>query len=58
MKRKTLQEQAREQGVSVATIKRKLKERRDSDNLKIAESRLMKRTAGWNSRAGNRRKVK
>ena len=56
-KHETLAEQARRQGVTVATLKRQLNAKRDEEAARRALWVLAEKSAGWNPRAGNKKRV-
>jgi len=58
MQKKTLEEQARDLGISVHTLKRRLKEEKDKRDVNKARNELNKlgQSEGWNPRSGNNKK--
>jgi hypothetical protein len=56
-KNETLAEQSRRLGVTVATLKRQLKAKRDEEAARRALWALAEKSAGWNPRAGNKRRA-
>ncbi len=58
MRKKPLVEVARELGISVAALKQRLKQEREQNAIDEARRALSPKSAGWNPRAGNKRRQK
>jgi hypothetical protein len=55
---KSFREMAEARGISVSTLKRQIKERCEEELNRQSENALRPQSAGWNPRAGNRKRVK